>query len=48
MAGETEKKKQRKKGRLTWINLLQIATVAALLAYMQIAVTTGRDRKSVV
>ena len=45
MAGKTEKKKQRKKGRLTWINLLQIATVAALLAYMQIAVTTGRVSK---
>lgn len=45
MAAEAEKKKQRKKGKLTWINLLQIITVAALLGYMQFAVTTGRVSK---
>ena len=41
---EKETKRGRKK-KLTWINLLQIATVAALLAYMQIAVTSGKISK---
>lgn len=31
--------------KLTWINLLQILTVAVVLAYMEIAVTSGRISK---
>ncbi len=41
-----EQKQQKKhKRKFTYINLLQILTVALILAYMQIAVSTGRVSK---
>lgn len=40
---QSSKKLHKKK--FTWINLLQLLTVIALLAYMQVAVDTGRVQK---
>lgn len=40
-----QKRKKKNKKKLTWINLLQILTVIALLVYMQYAVEAGRISK---